>query len=280
MAFGPLSSLPTQVTGLGNAVLGVAQLLNKNVIGIQPQSAPLSPGVTPVGNNEAIIFDYEGEQSITLKSDITDHFIETNSAVQDQIALKPEMITTHGFIAELNDILPAALQPLQTAANTVQVLSAYAPTLSVSALVALNEAVQSYNSINQLANTAVSAVGSLGVLSGLIASPQNKQQTAFNKLYGYWLNRTLFTVQTPWQLFVNCAIDSMRPIQDADTQLITDFEMTFKALKFSSTVIAGGLQLGQAYFNNYLAQNTPNLLGTSTPTDLGASFTKLTGGLL
>lgn len=274
LQLGQLSTLPTTAASLGNLVLGLAQSLNKNIVGVQPQDAPLPVNFVPNAQANAIIFDYEGEQSVTLESDITDHYVEDNSAIQDQIAIRPELITTHGYIGELNDILPASLQFLQTAAQSISYISGYAPSLSVTALNALNQATQAYNTANQLANLAV------GTWKSIVGGKsQNKQQEKFNQFYGYWQNRTLFTVQTPWNLFVNCAIKSLRAMQDENTQIVTDFEITFKVLRFSNTVIAGGVQLGQSYFNNYLAQNSPLKLGASAPLNLGANLGSLTGGL-
>src|SRR5271163_4191719 len=68
-------------------------------IGYKPQS--LTGAVLPT-----LLFHTEGENVAHLQSDITDHFIEDNTAINDQIALKPEMVTVHGFIGELNDVFP------------------------------------------------------------------------------------------------------------------------------------------------------------------------------
>lgn len=269
MGFGSLQSLPTTSSALGGLVLSLPSMLGLNnpVVGIQPQNTFLPVNFPPSPSSEALVFNYEGEQTVLLESDITDHYIENNTSIQDQVAIRPEVITTHGFIGELNDILPSLLQSLQTTAASISVLGGYAPTLSLTAILALNKAAQAYQVSNSLANTAINAWNSI---SG--GGVQNKQQKAYAKLYGWWQARTLMTVQTPWNLFLNCAIKSIRAIQDADTQLITDFEVTFKVLRFSSTVIAGGIQLGQSYFNNYTQQNNPTQLGSSTPTNTGASL--------
>jgi hypothetical protein len=276
MGLGSLQSLPQTAGALGGLVLSLPSILGLNnpVVGIQPQAAPLSPGITPQANPDALIFNYEGEQTITLESDITDHYIEDNTAINDQIALRPELITTHGFIGELNNILPSSLQALQTAAQAVSVISGYTPSLSITALLALNKAEQAYQTGNQLSNLAVNA---FNTITG--AGTQNKQQKAFGQIYGWWQNRTLMTVQTPWNLFINCAIKTARIIQDPDTQLITDFEVTFKVLRFASTVIGIGIPLGQGYTNGYFGQNSPTNVGTSLLTNNGPSLSSSVGSL-
>lgn len=270
---GSLSTLPTTA----NALAGLVMVTPQGIVGYQPQPSPITDGLSPQPSDDAILFNYEGEQSALIECDITDHYIEDNSSIQDQIALRPVIISTHGYIGELNDIVPRALQPLVIAAQKVTILSGYAPSLSITALEALNTAKQAYTVAASLANSAVSALNTISNIanSSPNTQPQNKQQLAFAKFIGYVNQRTLFTVQTPWGIFINCAIKSLRAIQDADTELVTDFEVTFKGLRFSSTVIAGGVQKGQSYVNNYLAANSPTGLGTSLAANLGKKVSSL-----
>ena len=60
---------------------------------VRPNDPP--PGVA------GFIFDIEDENSSDLESDITDYYVETNIAVQDMIALRPETVTVTAQVAEL-----------------------------------------------------------------------------------------------------------------------------------------------------------------------------------
>lgn len=270
-----LSPITTAATALSNLILVSPQ----STIGYQPQNAPTQNGTTSQ-QPPSFVFNYEGEQTSTLTSDITDHFIEDNTAIQDQIALKPEEITTHGFIGELNDIAPPVLALLQAAADKLTVISAYTPALSQTALLAYAEAFQLYQVAANAVNSAVSAwssinnsggenvIGSNGLLNnvfnaqtGQISNNQTKQQIAYQQLYGYWRALTLFTVQTPWAVFQNMAIKSIRAIQGEETNQISDFEITFKLMRFASTQSTG--QIGQA--RNAIQTSSLTSLGTSTP---------------
>lgn len=241
-----LAPITTKATALSNLILVSPQQTK----GYQPQNSASSTAQQP----PAFLFDYEGEQSVSLESDITDHFIEDNTAIQDQWALKPETVTTHGFIGELNNIPPKALKLLQSLADKLTTISAYTPSLSATALIAYNEAFFLYQTAANAANSAVSAwssingtggenvIGSTGLQgnvfnanTGQISNNQNKQQVAFQQFYGYWNSRTLFTVQTPWAIFQNMAILRLRALQDAETRVISDFEVVFKMMRFAST---------------------------------------------
>ena len=260
-----LSSITTTATALSNLVMVSPQ----STIGYQPQNGfTNNSSAAQSYTNSAILFHYEGEQTVQFESDITDHYIENNSAIQDMISIKPEIITTHGFIGELNDIAPYPLQLLQQAASKLTAIAAYQPQLSATALLAYNEAFQAYQVAVNAAQSAVSAYQSIaGLVSGsgttqsvignnglngsssfLASFTQSKQQAAFQQFWGYWNSRTLFTVQTPWAVFQNMAIMKLRAIQSAETNVITDFEVTFKRIKQAklTTISATEFELSQA----------------------------------
>ena len=64
--------------------------------------ALVRPNNPPEGIS-GFLFDIVGDESISLESDITDNFVENNMAIQDQIALRPEIVTVHGLVAELTN---------------------------------------------------------------------------------------------------------------------------------------------------------------------------------
>lgn len=236
MATAPITAVTNSATALGNLILVTPQ----TVIGYQPQNQ-----TGQAYNAPPILFHYEGEQTATVESDITDHYTEDNTAIQDQIALKPVTITTQGFIGELNDLAPnAAFQAAQVAAAKLSIVGAYAPELSITAQLAYNEAFFAYQTAANLVNNAVSAYNSINgtpagetVISGTGISSipaQTQQQKYFQIFYGYWNSRTLFTLQTPWAIFTDMAIKSLRAIQSAETNVITDFEVTFKQIRYAT----------------------------------------------
>jgi hypothetical protein len=156
-----VSQVATTAVGLGNLILVSPQ----NTVGYQPQNAPSWKRNT-APQPKGILFNYEGEQNVTLTADITDHFIENNTAVQDQIAIKPIVITTQGFVGELNDIPPAALALLKTAAEKLTLISAYVPSLSTTALLAYANAFQLYQAAKSVSDSAVSTWSSINGSGG------------------------------------------------------------------------------------------------------------------
>jgi len=275
-----ISRITTTVPALSNLILVQP---NSNY-GYQPESPNRQKrqGDT-IQTPPKFVFNYEGEQTVQIESDITDHYVEDNTAIQDQISLKPEIITTHGYIGELTDIAPEILAPLEFLANKLTVIDAYTPVLSTSARIAYNNAFQLYQIVQNTVAQAVSAWSSinssqgenvissngLGIgfnpLTGQVSGNQNKQQIAFQQLYGYWSNQILFTIQTPWAIFEHMAIQRLRAIQDAETKMITDFEISFKMIRFASSRVVPGLRSPLREGRNFDQNQPVTNLGTQNP---------------
>jgi hypothetical protein len=242
-----LAPITTAAQALSNLILATPGTTQ----GYQPQNPPNADGTPSTAQQPpAFLFHYEGENSAMFESDITDHYVEDNTAIQDQIALKPEMVTTAGFIGELNNVTPTALKPIKFAADKLTVVGSYLPAISVTAQIAYNEAFLLYQTGSTLINSAVSAWNSISgapgqsIINGqglTTQGTQNKQQSAFQQWYGYWRNRTLFTIQTPWAVFQNMAIKSLHPVQDAETDVITEFSVVFKIIRTAKTAFDIGL---------------------------------------
>lgn len=287
----PITTGATAAASLASLVLVIPQTNNPSATkGYQPLNPPNADGSPSLAAQPtALLFHYEGEQTALIESDITDHYVENNTAIQDQIALKPETITTRGFIGELNNVLPTALQPLQTIANTLITIEGYTPQLSATALIAYTQALLIYENAVSIAQSAVSAWSSLlsndgaevvpgsGIFTSGASLVQNKQQVMFQQFYGYWNRRILFNVQTPWAIFTNMAIKSLRAIQEAETRMITDFEITFKKIRTASTQTTSGGLFGSIFGGRSSSQSaSPTDLGTSTGVpgaSLGANIT-------
>lgn len=259
-----LSNVTTTATALSNLILVTP---NSDPY-YQPQTRPVLEGRTNKDPQPTpILFHYEGENTVTLQSDITDHYVEDNTSVQDQISLRPETVTTQGYIGELNDIVPPILAPLKFLADKLTTIGSYTPALSTTALLAYNNAKLIYDTA-RLALT--SAVATWNTITN---SPQaqTKQQQAFSQFYGYWKTQTLFTVQTPWAIFDNMAIQTLRAIQNPETKEISDFEVTFKKMRFAQTIITGGQALQFQARAIYQNQSLLNAGSSSPPPSLGLS---------
>jgi hypothetical protein len=266
--------MAVNLSALAGLTSGISTL--SNALLVSPQNAGIkaqgksSVQITP----ETFLFNYEGEQTLTLESDITDHYTEDNEAVQNQIALKPEMVTTNGYIGELTDIAPALLEPLKLLADKLVTISAYTPSISTTALLAYNQAFFLYQVAAQTAGAISSAISLGGDY------PQNKQQVAFQKFYLWWSNRILFTVQTPWITLTNMAIKTLRAIQDPETRMFSDFEVTFKQMNFTQPDSGVTTQQGRLNAQSAQQQNVGvfSLTAATSALTFAAGLSAIRGG--
>ena len=147
---------PTNIPGLKQIASGSAyldDLANQYIL------KPL--GATGIGG---FVFDYEGETSVTLASDITDHFTEANEAIQDHIALHAPRMVLRGFVSELSYVpqggVEAAIQALADRLGVATAfLTPYSPGMQQSITKAANQALSAINSIDQAVNRAENLAG-------------------------------------------------------------------------------------------------------------------------
>lgn len=231
---------PSVFAGLNTLVLNSATLAI-----VRPNNPP--PGIA------GFVLDVVGDDGAELESEIPDHFIEDLTAVQDQIALRPEIVTVTGEVAELVKTLP--VNPRVTPiSNPLPIVPGLVPVLAPGAAIAQQTA-----EANQLIEDA--AIENTQSLYGYYASrsPQQPNQTKQSQIFGFfyqlWRGRQLFSVETPWGFFTNMGILSLSSRQAAGSKSITNFELTFKKVRTArSLTVTPGLLAGRATFQRYEVQ--------------------------
>lgn len=241
-------------------------------IGYQPQARPSKYGDVPP-NPPKFLFNQEGENIAESSSEITDHYVENNTAIQDHIALKPLMISVQGFVGELIsdqlDFAPGLDEGLNYIEGKLTPLSQYAPDFT-------NDVLRFRNTATRIAQTTELIKDTVeNVKEGLNST---QQQDAFNLFYSYQQNRILFTVQTPWAVFTDMALENIRTIQNDETRFMTSFELSFKQMNFVRTSKIEPDSSVSEFDGRSLAQSRPELeTGQSIPTT-ELSFNDALGG--
>ena len=294
-----LGQAQNAATSLSGLILAIPETLQRDNIGIQPMvpGSQVNEGLSKYYKSpQNFFFHYQGEDTIDLQSDITDHYVEDNTAIADQIALKPERIKTEGFVGELNDVAPRYLTEAKTIAEKLTLIDGYLPGLSATALRAYNIAFQGYQVGVGAMNSGVQAWTSINdssVSTNVITGSetpeqlaelkkstkyQNEQQRAFQLFYGYWKQKQLFTVQTPWAIFRNMVIESIKASQNGDTDQVSTFSVTFKIMRFAKLNVVQN----QINPNNMQGRGSDQSsmvadLGVNTPAPASSSFSSLIG---
>ena len=230
MTKSPVIVVPTNQTASTFDPIALLSQLQQQAI-IRPNNPP--PGIA------GWVMDVVGDEEVRLTSNITDHYTENNTTIQDNIALPPAEITTTGLVAELL-LAPTAAgavpAPTGTPANPVDPIVEQGPSLSP-------QAAQTF------AISAISTAAAQSPITGSSSlalyqqsqSPQQPGQTRQSNAFGFfvqlWQGRQLFTVETPWGFFNNMAMMSLSGRQSKDSRYQTQFSITFKQLRFAGNVV-------------------------------------------
>ena len=189
-------------------------------------------------------FSMRKQESLTLSSDVTDYYVENNSAIQNNIALNPEQITLNGLIAEKQLTHVSLLYDLASSFNTMiaggggligGLLPNYIRSKITSIIAAATRALEAATAAAQIAeNIFVKVAPLIGAGGAGKAEKVSKQTEAFEMLYGFWKSRTLLTVQTPWITFDNCAIVKVSFTQPESTESLSEISVTLKKIRFAN----------------------------------------------
>ncbi|MFA5385866.1 MAG: phage baseplate protein [Eubacteriales bacterium] len=197
-----------------------------------------------------------GDEEETLETEITDNWLEDNTAIQDHAAMRPERYTVKGYMGEVyhdgESTLDQALSVLSAFAN----LSGLSPAFSTKATQAIANISSTYNKINNVLDKAQSIYD---IFTGRDTA-ETEQQKAYNWFVGLRNSRTLCSVQTPWNLYSSMMIERLGILQRDDNKYVSEFAITFKKVN--------------------IIGNTPGTTAAGRAAHMGASFVQkgLTAG--
>jgi hypothetical protein len=188
--------------------------------------------VRPTGNPNLIgvggfVFDILGPENVIMDSEITDHYVEDGSAIQDHIVLRPIKFTLRGYVAELNDILPNYGLSVLKNIQSIGTVGGLLPNLSTQATQAYAKLASSAAKVTNVINQGLNIYDIFTNHS----TASSKQQKAFKFFQDLQASKTLVSVETPWRIFENMAIESIHPLQNEDTKYVTQFDVNFKQIR-------------------------------------------------
>ena len=182
------------------------------------------------------LFDYEGETALHLQAEITDHYTEDNTAIQNHVAIRPLKLNLRGFIGEVVVKKPVgllgAIDEIQNKLTTVTAyLGKYTPGMVGKIQKGLTTATKTVNTIDQSLARVKNVVDMFpGAVPGL-----TKQQQAFNKLQAMFYSRQVMVVVTPFAQHDNMMIETIMFLQDEKTSSWSDISVTLKQVHFIGT---------------------------------------------
>lgn len=188
------------------------------------------------------VFDNEGETTVNLTTEITDHFVEDGTTIQDHIAVKPKKVTLKNYVGELVHRMDESTDtPVQKVVQKLTTVSQYLPDVTAMAQQVLDlrdsENVdvlsrQFLGSFN-VAKT-INRVTDFWAFTKNMLSGQSRQQQAYMYFKALMEQKIIVSVQTPYEFMTRMAIESITAIQPEGSKYISDFTITLKQIRTAS----------------------------------------------
>lgn len=203
--------------------------------------------------------DIVGEETLSFDSDVTDHYVESNIAYQDQISLKPKIYTINGEVGELvwyqKDV---SNQLFGQVAQRLEGVISFLPIRSKS----FNQAKKAVMKAAQWVDTIDNAVTKL---KNLVPSKTN-QQKSYEMLLQLRDARKPINIKTPWGVLENYVITECKitqPKETKDKSQITISFKEFRTVSLNKTVpFDRSKYYGNAAFENQPMENNGKTSGT------------------
>lgn len=241
-------------------------------------------------------FDVISEHSIEMINQITDNYVENNTAIQDHIAQNPLVISISGISGEkvfrydptvANQLLAEARLQAAKMGNSINFnnlqaesfwdlvgLGSYAKDLNkLSAIPVLYPPVSNYVQVAknavELVDAAVSKYrniydsifnkekGSSTEVLGENILTETRLKEIYNNLAQLRANNIALVVSTPYGIFPDMYIQSVR-LRQGNELYVTDIEMSLKQLRFSNVTTTAADKDVMAKYNAYARAEVEN----------------------
>ena len=207
-----------------------------------------------ITNNLNYYFDIVSEHSVSLQNQITDNWVESNTAIQDHIAQSPLILTLRGLSAYKN--LTYTASEAESDAERLLAEAKQRNTIQdkVSKLTALSVLYPEASNITQLAMNAYNYVNaSIKRYKGIVDkflnnnSPmdvatgsqgrieETRLMEIYRKLSTLRSLNTAFLVATPFGVYENMYIQSLI-LRQGENNYVTDIELTMKQVNFADVL--------------------------------------------
>lgn len=196
------------------------------------------------------VFDNDGDTTVTLQAEITDHYTEDNKSVQDHIAIKPKRVTLNGYVGELVYRDGAGDgSPIQKTVQKLTTIGSFLPKLSAAATQATAIIQAARNGDLSLGNVSLESVNKVLDLWGLaknLGPDTSKQQQAYMYFKALYEQKILCSLQTPYEFMSDMAIESIIAIQPEGTKYVSDFTITLKQIRTAGILSAAAKSAGSS----------------------------------
>ncbi len=185
-------------------------------------------------------FSIRKTETINVSSDITDHYLESNTPVQQHISNKPLKITLTGEIHELTitNLSNSSTGVLQNLTEKLVAIAALAPLIS-----STTKNIMKAIDIGSVGNTTAGDIISNSIQAGTdlyslyknLLSLSTNQGKITQFILGLWKGKIGLGVDTRLGYYTSMYIENVRITAREGTTQVADIEVSLKQLRFAST---------------------------------------------
>ena len=214
----------------------------------------------------AYYFDVLMEHSISIQNQITDNYIENNTAIQDHIAQSPIIVSVRGLIGELvykpptkaldflyntvNDPLKNSFKSGRVVSDKLLTIPALLPPVDNVTQIAKNSVQYVEASVNRYVKIAKNFLSDTTKITQL--------EKIYSKFMAFRANNTELTVVTPFKTFGNMYIQSITFTQ-GNENYTADIQLTLKQINKAETNTTKPDEKVMAKYNAYARALEANL---------------------
>lgn len=227
----------------------------------QLKIANIKDAIVSIFTNTGIAgFKFHCPQSeqINMESDITDHYTDVNSAVQDHIARRPITITLSGFQGEYYYTVHPIENMISKIAPIFTLVEVFKPQLDswtkrikackeeLPAIQIQEDGSSTKTYQNKIIEKEFNAIDLWKIFQNMYKF-KSAQTRAFFYFETLWQSEILFSIETSWKRYDNMVIQKVTPLRDNNGD-ITDFNVIFKQIGITTSKsesikdVAGRLQ--------------------------------------
>ena len=233
-----LVSTSTDLASLGASVISLSsQILEKGMMYIS--------GEKPERGISGFMLDVVKETVVEMNSDITDYPLEMDYQVQSHFARRPVMINVTGVCSDIRVHDPNDEWNLETLLDDltemVEKINMISQRLNMGAtaresarVVAFMKTIHTlYSKVKETYNRVKKVMKLLGIDFGE-KDKASSQINAYETLKEMWKSGRELKVETPWEVYEHCVIDSLSFTQPEETNHQTNINIRFKQLTLTT----------------------------------------------
>lgn len=207
---------------------------------VENKNKTVKGGVSANVGDAEYLFDIIIDHSISLQNQITDNYIEDNSAIQDHIAHSPIVVTLKGLNSEVIYEPPTSLID-KVKYQIADKLGDKVYNFATTKLTVIPALLPPVDNITQMAKQTLQYIQASyerynKIYKNLIGKAERRER--LKNIYKYVItaynNNTLATVKTPYQEFKDMAIQSVT-LSQGNVNYAGDIEITFKQINWAKT---------------------------------------------